>query len=760
MIELLAPCGDFESFVGSINSGCDAVYLGGENFNARRNAKNFSAEEIKEIVKISRKLNVSVYLTVNTLYKENEYPKLIEFLDKMYLCGISAFIIQDLGLINIIKARYKDIEIHGSTQLSAHSLEDVLFFQELGFNRIVLNREMSLADIKYISENSTIDLEVFAHGALCVSFSGQCLMSSSIGERSGNRGTCSQSCRLSYNLSDDTKIYKKGFLLSPKDITSIKTLDVLKKYCTSLKIEGRMKNSTYVTNTVSIFREKLDGTARSDQELIFDLTKSFNRGGSLSDGYFNSHSSENMMSIETPKSTGILIGRINKINKNGTIDFISSENLISGDGIYVLNDKNERIGTYINKNSDAGFVQIKLKGNIQSNNPIYKSFDKKLFDDTKKYYSSITRKSKVKARVNCKLGEKISLELIKEPYSIKVFGDILEKSHNNPLTKETLISKLSKAGNSYYEFEFDKIQLEDNLFVPLSSLKDLKNMAIKALDEKIELINRSIGNHSNVKKLSNIKSNLFTLYLENPEKLEEIYSFPLKRIYIPLLKMDFNKKYNPNVYPALPEILETIHYPLIIDFMQKAIACGIQGFLVSTFGQINLCKNFNVDYVLNYTFNIFNSYSKEFFEDKIITLSPEITLKEIEEINTTNTEMIIHGHIKVMETRQCPVGLYIGNKKNSPFCSQKNKKNNYFLLDRLNYKNTLITNCTLCTCKILSSNELAFLDTIKDFKTYNGDFRINCYTSNPLPVLNVYLNEQFNLFDGQKYLSHLLKGVE
>lgn len=757
MIELLAPCGDYESFIGSVNSGCNAVYLGGENFNARRNAKNFTNEEIKHIVNISHKLNISVYLTVNTLYKEYEYEELIDFLDKMYLCGVDAFIIQDLGLINIINTRYPKVEIHGSTQLSAHSLEDVLFFQNLGLDRIVLNREASLEDIKYIYENSDIDLEVFAHGALCVSFSGQCLMSSSIGERSGNRGTCSQCCRLSYDLKDNKKTYKSGFLLSPKDIASIKNLDKLKNYCSSLKIEGRMKNSTYVTNVVSVYREKLNGTNRSDDDLIYDLSRAFNRGGSLSHGYFNTHSSPNMMSTLTPKSTGVLIGRVNKIMNDSTIYFNSSENLIPGDGIYVLNHTNERIGTYINKENSKGNVKVKMKGDIKLNCPVYKSFDKALFDSTKVKYQSINRKSKVNVVISCKLNERISIELTKDEYYVKVYGDICQSAEKNALTKELLINKLSKTGNSFYTFDFKEIELEPNLFLPLSSLKSIKNIAIKALDEKIDIIDRTVINTNFSIKKDNVKSNKFTLYLENPEFLDSALGFDLKRIYLPIFKTDFTKTYDRNIFIALPQILETRDYPQIFEKMEKALELGIGGFLVSTFGQINLCNRLKAEYVLDYSFNIINSYSKSFFENKITTLSPELKLNEIEKVNTTNSEIIVHGHYKVMETRQCPVGLYIGNKNENKFCKLKNKANNYFLTDRMGSDYNLITNCDLCTCKILSSKEIAFLDKIEDFKKFNGDFRINSYQNDPSEILNIYLNKKYNLYNGER---HLTKGVQ
>ena len=221
-IELLAPAGSKESVKAAVNNGCDAIYLGGKAFSARQYADNFSNEEMKEIIDYCHLRNVKVYVTVNTLYKQKELVELFNFLNELYQLGVDAFIVQDLGTAVQIRKVFPHISLHASTQMTIHNLEGVRFLEELNFNRVVLSRELSLEEISYITKRSNLEIEVFVHGALCFSYSGQCLMSSMIGGRSGNRGRCAQPCRLPYTLvGENDNELKSGYLLSPKDIQTL-----------------------------------------------------------------------------------------------------------------------------------------------------------------------------------------------------------------------------------------------------------------------------------------------------------------------------------------------------------------------------------------------------------------------------------------------------------------------------------------------------------------------------------------------------------
>ena len=283
-IELLAPAGDQESFVAAIQNGADAIYLGGTLFNARAFAKNFDDEQLQWAVQYAHCRDVKVYVTVNTLYKDKEFPLLLEYIDRLYHFQVDALIIQDIGLFDVVKHAYPDFEIHMSTQSSIMNNSAVQYFDQIGASRVVLARENTLLEIKDICQSTKLEIEVFIHGAICICYSGQCLMSSMIGKRSGNRGACAQPCRLQYQLVEDGKILenKIPFLLSPKDMMTIEHIpELIEAGVTSLKIEGRMKRPEYVASVVKAYRHAIDNYYQhqsSDyQEDIADMQAMFNR---------------------------------------------------------------------------------------------------------------------------------------------------------------------------------------------------------------------------------------------------------------------------------------------------------------------------------------------------------------------------------------------------------------------------------------------------------------------------------------------------
>ena len=241
-IELLAPAGSMESLIAAINNGADAIYLGGSKFSARAYASNFDNETMMKAVDYAHSYNVKVYVTMNTLLKQNELKEALKYVGYLYEIGVDALIIQDTGLINLCKDVYPEFELHASTQMTVHNGEGALYFTEKGLQRIVLSRELTLDEIKYISKDLGIETEIFVHGALCVCYSGQCLMSSMIGGRSGNRGRCAQPCRMQYTLKGETTGQRKGYILSPKDTCLIDDIEgLIKSGTSSLKVEGRMK---------------------------------------------------------------------------------------------------------------------------------------------------------------------------------------------------------------------------------------------------------------------------------------------------------------------------------------------------------------------------------------------------------------------------------------------------------------------------------------------------------------------------------------
>lgn len=299
-MELLSPAGSTAALRAAVQSGADAVYLGGTEFGARHSAENFSIDDIKKWTDYCHLYSVDVHVTVNTLVKEKELTRLQDYVKSLSNAGVDALIVQDIGAAEIIKNTIPDMTLHASTQMTVTSLEGVRYLENMGFSRIVLSRELSEKEIAHICSNAASEIEVFVHGAICMCYSGQCLMSSILGGRSGNRGRCAQPCRLPYELLEKGRSIGKGYLLSPKDMALINELERLEEIgVTSLKIEGRLKRAEYVSAVVGIYRKYLDTFGKVTKNDMRELLDAFSRTG-FTDGYFKGNTGKNMMSHITP----------------------------------------------------------------------------------------------------------------------------------------------------------------------------------------------------------------------------------------------------------------------------------------------------------------------------------------------------------------------------------------------------------------------------------------------------------------------------
>ena len=337
MTELLAPAGSFDALKAAVNAGADAVYLAGENFGARAYAENFSRENLIDAVKFAHLRGVKIHVTTNTILLDEELDKFAEYVKFLRKADVDALLVQDLGAAKIIREVAPDIPLHASTQMTIHNLEGVKILGELGFTRVVLSRELSLAEIENIAQNSPIETEIFIHGAICICYSGQCLMSSLIGARSGNRGRCAQPCRLPYKLVDvDGKNLLNEnvgeYLLSPKDFNTLELLpQIIETGVTSLKIEGRMKRPEYVATVVKVYRDALDNLGNRESGLgigefsLFPppysllpnkrkLAQIFNRD--FTTAYLEKNPGKDLISDKRPNNRGVLIGRVTKVDGN------------------------------------------------------------------------------------------------------------------------------------------------------------------------------------------------------------------------------------------------------------------------------------------------------------------------------------------------------------------------------------------------------------------------------------------------------------
>ena len=408
-VELLAPAGNMEALKAAIQAGCDAVYIGGKNFGARAFSKNFSDEEIIVAINYAHLYGVKVYITVNTLIYDNEVDEFIKYIEFIHKNNVDAIIIQDLGMLDLVRKTFPELEIHASTQMHIHNLDGVKLLEELGVKRIVLARETDIDTVKYIKNNAKAEIEIFIHGALCISYSGECLMSSLIGGRSGNRGACAGSCRLKYDVIDQNghKLNKGDYPLSTKDLNSLEYIgDLIDSGIDSFKIEGRMKSKEYVYKVVSIYRKAIDNYYKYKKVIINDddmleLKKIFNR--EYTKGFLNHAKNDEIINGFRPNHMGVIVGEIVDYHHK-TAKIRLFDEITIGSGLRVIG-KNDDIGINVNDFYINGkLAKVGHKGDIISI---------RVNDEVKMY-------DKVVITLDSSITNRINEEIAKEPRKVVI----------------------------------------------------------------------------------------------------------------------------------------------------------------------------------------------------------------------------------------------------------------------------------------------------------------------------------------------------
>lgn len=785
MIELLSPVGDFDCLKAAVQNGADAVYFGANSFSARAFASNFDDNTLEQAINYAKVRGVKTNLTLNTLIKNDEMYNAIALAKKAYEFGIDAIIVQDLGLAKYLIKNFPGLPVHASTQMSVHNLYGVIALQKMGFSRVVLSRELSLKEIEYICKNSDVEIEVFVHGALCISYSGQCLFSSMVGGRSGNRGKCAQPCRLPYDLLENDKIIDKGYLLSPRDLCGLEFLpQLIKSGVNCLKIEGRMKTPEYVATVTRIYRKYIDLAEKNisfeiDEIDKQDLLQVFNRGG-FSNGHLDSNSNQKLIYPQKSNNMGIFLGTISNFNSNqGHISFTTESKLHVGDKICVENKKHETSLYTIselmlnNKNIKEANLGDKIKigrmkGNISVGDKIYKLSDKFLTSSAIDTLDKELRKINLSCEMTVKLNSPISLKVYDENISVEIISDIIpEIALKSPITKERLISQLCKTNNTPYNFQNIIINLGENLFISsIGGINELRRQALNKFEEKyISSFKRNLDidfKFEPLSKLHSAKKLSLLLNIINPN-----YDYSLlhgvSRIYIPF-KFFLNKECS-NIISKICNSFDTfIYMPTIIrdnynnlinkNLPQILNTYKISGFVLSNIGHFELLKNYkNYEFICNYTFNIFNNLSSCELPVNTITLSPELNKNDIENFKTNkNVELIVYGKTPLMTSNYCLLGK--SNKCYSS-CSHKcNSSNKYYLKDRLGFlfraiPDNIQTVTTIYNSKITSIEhkslniDYARIDVLdEDISEINNI--IDIVSSGNKLEGNIYTNGNFN----------------
>lgn len=760
--EVLAPVGNYEMLEAAIKSGANAIYLGGKLFNARAFADNFTLENIKEIVKLCHSNNIKVFVTVNTLLHDYELEEAINYIIDLYNIDIDAVIIQDLGLLSLIKKFVPDLPVHASTQINIYNYYGVKIMKELGFSRVVLARETPIEEIKYITENIDIELEVFIHGSLCVATSGQCLMSSYIGGRSGNRGKCAQPCRREYSVADFEKNTIGKFeeyksFLSPKDLCTIDNVEELRDLgVKSFKIEGRMKKPEYVYTVVSTYSNKLANNHINEK----NLEEVSNRG--YTKGLLNNDFGRSFIEIDRIRNKkGLIVGKI--ISDKNKIGIKFSENVFSGDILLVETIKGKVIQLTV--------VDDYSKGQVLFSDYIY---DGKVNSDIRRA-SSIKIKEELKEKSigdRKKVIFKFNAFVDSEPELFVKYKDIdvsvkheqrVYKAVNQPISEEKIKEQLSKLGNTNYILEHIDVNMDKDIFIPVKILNQLRRDGILELDSilnnfhKREYITNVEVDFEVLDKEVQNKTNLNIEVINGKDNLNNKYGDIYSNIF------------NEDYYFKMPRLVTTKDLEkLYTDIKNK----DIKGYLINNIGDLQFLrdKGLNGEIIGDIGLNVLNSKTYIFLKSlniDRITLSTELNSREINELIPlidNDFEIVVHGYLTSMVMRNCPFSsikkcIDDSNCENCRYSKDiylKNENNEYFLVNRFEKYSELYHN------KIL--NSITVVDEI-DFNK-SGNIRIVEYNEisnvakDYFNKINRGINSKLN-YDENKYTKgHFVKGID
>ena len=695
MKELLSPAGNMECLKAAIHNGADAIYLGGKSFGARAFAGNFTNEELKAAVRYAHLYGVKIYVTANTIIYNNEVEDFLEYVKYLYQIGVDALIIQDIGMISLVRKMFPNIEVHASTQCHNHNNEGIKLLKSLGVTRVVLDREMSLKEIENIKVD--IEKEVFIHGALCNSYSGCCLFSFMNGGRSGNRGECTQVCRLPFKLIKNGKYIDtpNKYLLSTKELNTINNFDkLLDSDITSFKIEGRMKSPSYVAYVTRLYRKLIDNhTNKVTSEEENNLKILFNRD--FTSGYlFN----DKVMNTSTSNHQGLEIGRVLEVTPK-KIKVKLTNNLYQEDGIRFKNSSLGMIANFIynekdllvNTANNGDIIYLDNKINLKEKDTLIKTSSSHLDEEILS-----TSEKKIIITIDVSQIENYLEITFKDNNGNKVSAKVkTEVPQKRPTTSEEIKEKLTKLGNTPFICSKINININKDIFVNMKDLNNIRRLLSDNLTEARTTIKRKLIINEyplDYKEETNYHTEISVL-ARNKDQVEASLAMNVDRIY---LGSDLYEEYKDNnkVYLRLERVNSTY-------------SSAASNILATELGAINKYKNSNL--ISDYYLNVVNNYSIKFLLDngvKRVTLSPEINYNYLDDYIKDKAEIIIYGTIENMLTKSCPI-------KELQMCPCK-KEDIYFLEDINKNRYRILHNN--CLTHIMHYKKINHLDNIDYYK--------------------------------------------
>lgn len=684
-IEILAPAGSVECLKAAITAGADAVYVGGSMFGARAFANNFTEEELLEALDYVHFHGKKLFLTVNTLLKESELKeKLYSYLHPFYVHGLDAVIVQDIGVLKFIRESFPDLPIHASTQMTITGVDGARFLAEQGVQRVVTARELNIKEISKISENVDVEIESFVHGALCYCYSGQCLFSSFLGGRSGNRGQCAQPCRLLYQEEHEKN---PQYLLSLKDICTLELIPEMSEAgIYSFKIEGRMKKPEYVAGVVSVYRKYADlylsGTKNyrveeQDKEMLMDL---YNRGG-FHTGYYHTQNGAEMVSLDRPNHAGI--PAVKCLKKQGrTVVGKALINLHPQDVIELpMRRGQEKPDTYTCKVEIPKGADVSM--GVFSDTPFQKGMvwsrtkNTRLIEMLNKIYVTSKKKQKINGKLILSVHDFVKLTVSNGNFSVKVQGDEVQEARNQPIERERIDKQMRKTGNTEFEFDELDIEINGNIFLPMQNLNELRRKALLMLQEKIcssyyrEDCSKQTWQKPEHQKNGRLKG-IYTASAMKISQAEVLCNIPeVERIYIDCtafgqvwkgdVHLELIEKVHNNgkeIYFAMPYIFREDTRKKYASSYDTLFCAGWDGILIRNYESYGFLKEhcYQGKVMTDYNLYQMNSYGKEFWKQEGIyayTAPVELTARELKKLDIQEGELIIYGHIPMMVTAGC-----------------------------------------------------------------------------------------------------------
>jgi putative protease len=731
-IEILAPAGSYTSFKAALLAGADAVYAGGPRFGARAFADNFTEEELLHAIDYAHLHGRKLYLTLNTLLKEDELENLYAYLYPFYRGGLDAVIVQDIGVLDYIHDTFPDLSIHASTQMTITNTHGALFLKKQGVERIVPARELSLKEVRAMRIETELEIECFVHGALCYCYSGQCLLSSMIGGRSGNRGQCAQPCRLPYTVNK-----KKENILSLKDICTLDLIpELIEAGITSFKIEGRMKKPEYVALVTSMYRKYTDLYLRDgktsfkvesgDKEMLMDI---YNRGG-FSSGYYHQDSGRQMLSLQRSGHTGVPAVQITS-QKGRDISGKTLTDIYKGDIIETSMGQaepdaksNYTFGESISRGKTIKFLAPKKT--VYPHGTILNRIRRtELLERMKHLYETEQLQIQISGRFHTAVGKPALLTLTRDDTSVTTqTEENTEEAQNQPVDADRIHKQLMKTGNTDFVFNLLDVQIEGSAFLPMQRINELRRRALELLSQQMIIKHHRENNAAykiTKKTLSSAHEPPFlsVLVLSAEQAWTAVHSTDVKRIYIEsCIYNDYSEQSEckelcntasengKEIFLALPHIFRTNAVDFFSSKYVQLLQLNFDGVLIRNYECFHFLseQGFDKKIILDHNLYIFNKSAKEFWEKQNIysfTAPVELNRTELGRLGITSAELIIYGRLPVMVSAQCVVKSTSGCKHSPGFTE---------IEDRYHKKFPVNNCCTFCYNVIYNSSPLFLLD--------------------------------------------------